>query len=258
MDFADKVVMITGASSGIGEALAVALAKKRCKLLLVARREEVLRDLADRVRSDASDVDLFVADVQQADDCHAAVEHARRRWGRLDVTILSAGLGIYRRIGEFDPVEACDLMRTNVCGVMNGVAAALPVMVKQQSGMIVGLSSLAAHFVSPVSSAYAASKAAVSTFLEGIRRGVAKHGIHVLTVEPGYILTPMTQGNKKLPFVISAEDCADRIVSGMRRGKQVLRFPWAMLMLIRISNLIPSGLMRWVVQRKAGRIVMKD
>ncbi len=258
MDLADKVVLITGASSGIGEALAVALARERCKLLLVARREEVLRDLADRIGNDAADVDVFVADVQQADDCRAAVEHARDRWGRLDVAVLSAGLGIYRRIGEFDPVEAGTMMATNVNGVMNGVAASLAVMIEQQSGMIVGLSSLAAHFVSPVSSAYAASKAAVSTFLEGIRRGVAKHGIHVLTVEPGYILTPMTQNNTKLPFVISAEDCAARIVRGMRRDKQVLRFPWAMLMLIRISNLVPSGLMRWVVQRKAGRIVMKD
>jgi short-subunit dehydrogenase len=142
--------------------------------------------------------------------------------------------------------------------VMNGVGAVLPQMIEQRSGMIVGLSSLAAHFVSPVSSAYAASKAAVSTFLEGIRRGVGKHNVRVLTVEPGYIRTPMTAKNKHLPFMIESDDCAARIVRAIRRERNVLRFPLPMLWAIRLSSLMPSGFMRWVVQRKAGRIVLRE
>jgi len=257
MDLSNQVVLITGASSGIGEALAVALARERCRLLLVARRGEVLEALADRVRGDAADVEVCVADVGDPEQCRAAAGRAVEKWGRLDAAVLSAGLGIYRRIHEFDPAEAGEMMAVNVNGVMNCTAAVLPIMIEQQSGMIVGLSSLAAHFVSPVSSAYAASKAAVSMFLEGVRRGVGKHGIGVLTVEPGYIRTPMTASNKNLPFLIEADDCAARIVRAMKRRRNVVRFPLPMLWLIRLSNLVPSGLMRWVVQRKAGRIVMK-
>lgn len=258
MDLTDKVVLITGASSGIGEQLAMQLARLRCRLLLVARRGEVLEALADRIRSDAADVDVFVADVQNTDEVEAAVRKAKDKWGRLDMVILSAGLGIYRRIHEFDPAEACRLMNVNVHGVVNGVGAALPVMIEQQSGMIVGISSLAAHFVSPVSSAYAASKAAVSTFLEGIGRGAGKYGIDVLTVEPGYIRTPMTANNKKLPFVIEADDCAARIIRAIRKRKMVYRFPWQMMLMIRITRIFPRILMRWVVQRKAGRIVLRQ
>ncbi len=257
-DLSEKVVLITGASSGIGEALAVELARARCQLMLVARREEVLRGLADRIRADAADVEVFVADVGKADQCAAAVDRTIAKWGRVDVAILSAGLGIYRRIHEFDAVEAGGMIHTNVNGIIYCVGALLPVMIKQQSGMIVGLSSLAAHFVSPVSSAYAASKAAVSTFLEGVRRGVGKHGIHVLTVEPGYIRTPMTAKNKHLPFIIKADEAARRIVRGIRREKQVLRFPWIMMMSIRLSALMPKNFMRWVVQRKAGGVVMRE
>lgn len=258
MELTDKVVLITGASSGIGEALAVALARHRCRLLLVARRKEVLEALAERVRPDAADVDVFVADVRDPEQCVAAARKAVEKWGRIDVAALSAGLGIYRRIHEFDAAEAGNMMVTNVNGVMNGVAAVLPQMLKQQSGTIVGLSSLAAHFVSPVSSAYAASKAAVSLFLEGIRRGVGKHNIRVLTVEPGYIRTPMTAKNKHLPFMMEADECAERIVRGIRRRRNILRFPKPMLWAIRLSALMPSGFMRWVVQRKAGRIVLRE
>ncbi|MBN1345141.1 MAG: SDR family NAD(P)-dependent oxidoreductase [Phycisphaerae bacterium] len=257
MDLSQKVVLITGASSGIGEALAVALARHHCRLLLVARRGDVLNALADRLRPDADDVDVFVGDVVDADQCAAAVEKAVAKWGRIDVAILSAGLGIYRRVHEFEPAEAARMIQVNVNGVVNCVGALLPVMIRQQSGVIVGLSSLAAHFVSPVSAAYAASKAAVSTFLEGIGRGVGKYGIHVLTVEPGYIRTPMTRNNKKLPFIIEADDCAARIIRGIRRKRTLLRFPWQMMLLIRLTRIVPRILMRWVVQRKAGRIVMR-
>ncbi len=257
MDLSDKVVLITGASSGIGEALSVALARAGCRLLLVARREEVLTALADRIRADAADVDIAVADIGDPDQCVAAVTKAVEKWGRIDVAILSAGLGVYRRIHEFDAAEAGQMIHTNVNGIVYCVGALLPVMIRQESGMIVGLSSLAAHFVSPVSAGYSASKAAVSMFLEGIRRGVGKYGIRVLTVEPGYIRTPMTAKNKHLPFLIEAEDCAARIVRGIRRGRNVMRFPWQMLLMIRLGKLIPSGLMRWVVQRKAGKIVLR-
>lgn len=257
MELKDKVVIITGASSGIGEALAILLAGHGCKLLLVARRKEVLESLAERIRPDAADVAVFVADVCDPEQCSAAAAAAVEKWGRIDITILSAGMGTYRRLHEFDAAECGDMINVNVNGVINGVGAVLPTMMEQKSGTIVGLSSLAAHFVSPISSGYAASKAAVSTFLEGIRRGVGKYNINVLTIEPGYIRTPMTRKNKKLPFIIEAEDCAERIIRGIRGRKTVLRFPWAMLMMIRLSNLVPSGLMRWVVQRKAGRIVMR-
>ena len=257
MDLTDKVVLITGASSGIGEALALALARHRCRLLLVARRGEVLKALADRVRSDAADVEVFIGDVIDTDQCAAAVASAVEKWGRIDIAVLSAGLGIYRRIHEFDAAEAAQMIQVNVNGIINCVGALLPVMIRQESGMIVGVSSLAAHFVSPVSSAYAASKAAVSTFLEGVGRGVGKYGIHVLTVEPGYIRTPMTQKNKNLPFLIEADDCAARIIRGIRRKRTMLRFPWQMMFLIRLTRIVPRILMRWVVQRKAGRIVMR-
>jgi len=244
IDLSGKTVLITGASSGIGEALAVALARERCRLLLVARRREVLQALADRIRSSAADVDIFVADVRDAGQCAAAVGRAVEKWDRIDVAILSAGVGVYRRVHEFDAVEAGDLIAVNVTGLIYCVGALLPVMLRQQAGMIVGLSSLAGHFVSPVSSVYSASKAAVTTFLKGMRLGLRRHGIGVLTVEPGYVHTPMTAQNKRMPFVISADDAAERIVRAIRQGRSVLRFPWPMTIAARLAGCLPEILAR--------------
>ncbi len=242
MDPSGKVVLITGASSGIGEALAEALARAGAKLLLVARREEVLRGIAKRLRAAQAEVEVFPGDVRDARQMGEAVACAVRTWGRLDIVILSAGLGVYQRITEFDPVPAGDLIAVNVNGVINGVGAALPVMLKQKSGMIVGISSLAAHFSTPLSAAYSASKAAVSNFLTGIRMGSQRHGVNVLIVEPGFIRTPMTEGNKRMPFLLEASQAADRIIRAIRSDKRLLRFPLPMAMLVKLITLLPSSL----------------
>jgi short-subunit dehydrogenase len=244
MDLKDKVVLITGASSGIGEALAVGLAREGCRVLLMGRRGDVLAKLADRVRPQAADVDVFIGDVRDAGQCVAAVNQAVEKWGRLDIAVLSAGVGYYMRVHEFDVAKANETIAINVSGIINCVGAAMPVMIRQKSGMIVGLSSLAAYFVVPIAASYAASKAAVTSFLTGMQLGLMRHGVDVLIVEPGYVRTPMTAQNKRMPFLIEADDAADRIIRAIRQRKKLLRFPWAMVQLVRLVRLLPQALAR--------------
>jgi short-subunit dehydrogenase len=243
-DLAGRVVLITGASSGIGEALAVALAHEGCRLLLMARREAVLKTLAERIRPQAADVEVYAADVRDPVQCSGAVARALEKWGRLDIVILSAGIGVYQRISEFDAVTCGDLIAVNVNGVINGVGAALPVLRRQKAGMIVGISSIAAHLAYPISAAYAGSKAAVSTFLRGIQIGLKRDGVRVLIVEPGYIRTPMTASNRHMPMLMEADELARRILRAIRRNKGVLRTPWPMYLMVKMIGLWRDVLIR--------------
>ncbi len=244
MELRGKTVLITGASSGIGEALAVLLAKEGCRLLLVARRGEALQALADRIRPDAADVDVFVADVRDAERCAAATARMVEKWGRVDIAILSAGVGTFQRVNEFDASTANDIIGVNVTGVINGVAAVLPTMIRQRTGMIVGISSIAAHIVAPYSAAYSASKAAVSTLLRGLQLGLKRHGVKILIVEPGFVRTPMTAGNKRMPFLMEVDEAARRIVRALRREKGLIRFPWLMYAIVKCMSVWRDGLAR--------------
>jgi len=184
-DINGKIIAITGASSGIGEATAELLAARGAKVVLGARREEPLRALAQRLGPDAA---YRVTDVRRREDVEALVALARERHGRLDVLINNAGVGPISRLDALRVDDWEDMIDINLKGVLYGIAAALPVFDEQRSGHLVITSSTAAHRIVPTMAVYAATKTAVNVVAEGLRQE-AGPGVRVSVVTPGYIAT---------------------------------------------------------------------
>ncbi len=242
-DWKEKVVLITGASSGIGRALAVELGKRGARLGLTARREAELLAVAEEVRRGGGEALALPCDVRHPDAVRAAAERVREQWGRVDVLVANAGMSTTTAGTRLDAGEAGDVISINVLGVVNSVAAVLPDMLKRGSGHLVAISSLASYRGMPKSGAYSASKAAVSTFFESLRVDLRKSGIAVTVIHPGFIRTPMTAGRKKkLPFLLEVEDAACRIVKAIERRARTYAFPWQLASLVRVIRHMPGAL----------------
>ena len=241
-EWKDKVVFVTGASSGIGRALAVELGKRGARLGLLARREEELLKTAEAVERADGRALAVAADVRDAEAVRAAVERVRGLWGRVDVLIANAGMATVRGATELRADEAGDLITVNVIGVVNSVAAVLPDMIRRKSGHLVAISSLAAYRGLPKSAAYSASKAAVSTFFESLRVDLRRSGIDVTVIHPGFIRTPLTAQRKKLPFLLEVDDAACRIIRAVERRARTYAFPWQLAAVVRVIKHLPGRL----------------
>jgi NADP-dependent 3-hydroxy acid dehydrogenase YdfG len=183
-----KVVAITGASGGIGEATALLLAERGARVVLGARRDDRLRDLVARIEAKGGDAACVATDVTRQADLGALVALARERFGRLDVLVSNAGIGL---ISPLDDVRVGDweaMVDVNLKGVLYGVAAALPVFREQGGGHFVNVVSTAGLRIVPGQAVYAATKNAVRTLSEGLRQE-AGESVRVTVVSPGYVRT---------------------------------------------------------------------
>lgn len=186
---AGKVALVTGASSGIGEATAVALAAQGAYVSIVARRADRLYKVASRISAGDELVLPIVADVTDAAQAKNAVVHTAEHWGHLDILVNNAGITL---IGPVDslPVEDWQgMVNLNILGVLYCTHAALPIMRLQGNGHIVNISSLAGRQVNQDTAVYSATKFAVEAFSEGLRQQVCKDKIRVTTIEPGAVST---------------------------------------------------------------------
>jgi NADP-dependent 3-hydroxy acid dehydrogenase YdfG len=188
---AGKVVVITGASSGIGEATAKHLAAGGALVSLGARRKERLDALAEEILQAGGTVHTAVTDVVRRGDVEALVHGAREAFGRVDVIINNAGL---MPLSPFERLKVDDwdrMIDVNVKGVLYGIAAVLPLMKQQKSGHIINVSSVAGHKVRPGNSVYAATKHAVRVISEGLRMEVKPYGIRTTIISPGAVATEL-------------------------------------------------------------------
>lgn len=191
----DKVVLITGASSGLGESSARLLAGRGAKLVLVARRAERLEQLVNEIRAAGGDAVYQVADVSRAADLVAAVKLAVSQYGRLDVMINNAGLMAIAPMSECRTDEWDRMIDINIKGVLYGIAAALPVFEAQQSGHFINISSVAGIKVfSPGGTVYSGTKFAVRAISEGLRHEVGGH-IRTTTILPGAVESELKHGS---------------------------------------------------------------
>ncbi|WP_404401015.1 SDR family oxidoreductase [Idiomarina seosinensis] len=187
----EKVVIITGASSGLGEATAKMLASKGARLVLAARREERLKKLVEHIKEQGGEAIYRTVDVTYRDQVEALAEAARNEFGRIDVLINNAGLMPLAPLDEVKVDEWDQMIDVNIKGVMYGVGAVLPTMRKQKSGHIINLSSVAGHVVFPGSAVYCATKFAVKAISEGIRQE-SEGEIRATNISPGAVATELT------------------------------------------------------------------
>jgi short-subunit dehydrogenase len=236
----DKVVMITGASSGIGRGLAIALGTKGAKLGLVARRVEALAELVTEIESIGGKALALPADVESAESMRAAADQLRAQFGPIDLLIANAGIGPTRDAAKFSAEEVGNVISVNVIGASNSVAAVLPQMVEQGSGQLAVISSLAAYRGLPRSAAYCASKAAVSAFFESLRLDLAPRGVDVTIIHPGFIKTPLTAGREaEMPFLMELDDAVNKMVRAIEKRRKRYSFPWQLATIVRAGMIMP-------------------
>src|SRR5829696_7550883 len=256
MTWDGKVVLLTGASSGIGEGLALALAKRGAILGLLARRREMLDDLARRCKDAGGTARVFAADVTDAASVRAAADEMRSEFGHIDILIANAGIGgNNRETRSLEPDAVKKLIDINLLGAVNSVHAVLPEMLERGSGQLVAISSLAGFRGLPNSAAYSASKAGMTAFFESVRLDVQHRGVDVTIIQPGFIKTPLTAGREnKMPFLMELDDAIRLIIRAIERKKKFAAFPWQLATIVRAGRVFPA----WLYDRVAGRARFRE
>jgi short-subunit dehydrogenase len=251
MDWRDKTIFLTGASSGIGEALAIDLAKRGATLGLVARREDLLNDLKVRCEAAGARAAVFPCDVIDAEALQNAAKQFREEFGRIDIMIANAGIGGNdEKTRAYDPASVKKLVGINLLGAVNSIHAVVGDMIERRSGHLVAVSSLAGFRGLPKSAAYSASKAAMTAFFESVRLDHAKHGIDVTIIQPGFIKTPLTSGRaNKMPFIMELEEAIPHFVSAIEKKKKFHAFPFPLSWVVKLGRVMPA----WLYDQVAGR-----
>ncbi len=234
-------VVITGASSGLGEYLAIELGRRGYSLGLIARRKEQLEQVAEKVRATGAKAAVAAADVTDREAVHAAIRGLEAEFGPTGIVIANAGTGIVTSGARFNAQKIGDLMRLNFDGVMYAFEAVLPAMMERKSGQIVAVSSLAGYRGLPGNGAYGASKAAVTTMMQALSTELRPQGIIVTTIHPGFVRTPLTDKNRfKMPFLMEPERAAQIMADGIEGKRRTINFPWQMGILMRALQAVPA------------------
>jgi len=256
MDWKNKVVFLTGASSGIGEALALAIAKRGATLGLVARREELLKELADKCERNGGKARYFAVDVTDAKSVADAAESLRDEFDKIDVLIANAGIGGNNsETRNLNPQAVAQVININLLGAVNAVSAVLPAMLENKSGQLVAISSLAGFRGLPKSAAYSASKAGMTAFFESVRLDVQTKGVAVTIIQPGFIKTPLTSGrNNKMPFLMELEDSIPHFLRAIEKRKRFAAFPWQLATFVRLGKIFPA----WLYDRIFGNAQFRE
>jgi len=239
-------VFITGASSGLGAALAQYYAQQGRVLGLLARRSDRLQALAERLPGDHH---LYVVDVCDRPALHAAAQDFIHKVGRVDIVIASAGISAGTLTEQKDDFEVFRLIfDTNVLATVSTFESFVPHMQQAGSGSLVGIASVAGVRGLPGAGAYSASKSAVVTYCESLRLELKPFGVHVVTIAPGYVKTEMTAQNPySMPFLMDADAFADRAARAITQRKSYIVIPWQMGIVGKIMRLLPN----WLYDRVA-------
>jgi short-subunit dehydrogenase len=251
--FANQVVLITGAASGIGRQLALTLAAEGAAVAAVDLRPEPLTALMAELAGKANA--WAVADVTDPTGLNSAVAQLSERLGPADILIANAGIGIETTALNFRAEDIEALVRVNLIGVANSVGAVLPAMLARGSGHLVALSSLASYRGLPRMAGYCASKAGVSALMDSLRFELRPQGIAVTTVCPGWIRTPLTaQFDTPMPAMLEVEDAARRIVKAIRRRRAHVAFPASSAFRVRLLRWLPARWGDWLIGRMLRRL----
>jgi short-subunit dehydrogenase len=246
------LVFITGASSGIGQALAARYLQAGWRLALVARRGEALRAWAAQQGLDAARCVVYEADVQQIDSIVAAGRACIEAQGVPEVVIANAGISVGVDTGDRGDIDALrDTFATNAVGVAATFHPFVEPMRQRRRGRLVGIASVAAIRGLPGHGAYCGSKAAVVAYCESLRGECRPFGVQVVTLLPGYIATPLTARNPyPMPFLMTAEAFAGQAFSAIEAGTSYRVIPWQMAIVAKLLRVLPNA---WFDRVMAGR-----
>jgi short-subunit dehydrogenase len=238
---------ITGASSGLGRGLALNYATSGATVGLCARRAELLAELARDIEARGAKALVYAVDVADTAAMARSASDFVAQAGGIDLVIANAGIGIPHGIlaGHSEPIA--QLMRINVIGVTNTVVPFVPAMVKQHSGDLVAISSVAGHRGMPGRAAYGASKAAVISFMDALRMDLHGTGVHAMAICPGFVHTPMTAKLGKMPFAIDTDEAVALMHRAIERRDDTFTFPWQMRLISPVLRHAPE----WLVRRLA-------
>ena len=238
-----EVAAITGASSGLGEEMARQLARQGFRVGITARRAVELGRVAEQIRAEGGIVCVAPADASDPAGTRAALARIGRQLGPIDLLIANAGVGIGNPARGFSALDFDRMVRVNLTGAAVAIEAVLPAMIGRGRGQIVGISSLAGFRGLPGSAGYSATKAGLSALLEGLRPELARLGVAVTVVHPGYVRTPMTElSAHPMPFLMDPGPAVSLILRGIAKRKTRVDFPWQMAALLRIVRLLPDAI----------------
>jgi len=247
-----KVVIVTGASSGIGEATAREFGREGAKVVLAARRVEKLQALADEINKLGTNAETFVvqADLSKLEDIQALVSKTLEKFGRIDILVNNAGFGRLDWLENLDPVKDIQAqIDVNLMGVIQTTRQVLPTMIEQRSGSIINMCSMAGLIATPTYSIYAASKHAVHGFSEALRREVKPWGIDVSLIYPGGVVTEFashagikrkTKATTPRFMLLTAEQVGQAVVKLVRRPRRMWIIPWLWSVTVFMNRFFPG------------------
>ncbi len=259
-DVRGKVALVTGASSGIGEALARALARQGAKVALVARRGERLESIARELTQSGHAAQACVCDVRSAASITQAAAAVRSAWGEIDLLVNSAGYARHILFADHDPEDIQEMMLTNYMGTVRWIKEVLPAMRSRRSGWIVNVSSFAGKIGQADEVAYSASKFAVTGLSEGLSQELAPLGIHVLCVYPTLVRTEMFTPEvlARMPDAagtfIEPDEFARHTLRALAKGRSQAVIPRHMKGPIILNTLFPQWMGRMVGRVKLGAL----
>lgn len=239
----NKVVLITGASTGIGRELAKQFAKEGCKLALLARGIENLQQTEVEVSMLTKNVNSFKCDVSNLPSIKTVLTEIKQIYESIDIAVLNAAVSFKNKWGVTDAEEAEEVVDTNILGMVYYFQELTEDFISRGGGIFVGISSLADVRGFPGSGIYCASKAAATVFLESKRIELRPYNIKVITVKPGFVRTPMTKKNKHyMPFLMKPEKASEIILKGIKKEKQLIQFPFPTVIGAKLLKILPDSL----------------
>lgn len=245
-----RTAFVTGASSGIGRAVSERLAAHGTHVVLAARRESLLQEVRAGIEAAGGRAEVCVLDVGDAPAVRSAVREADERLDGLELVWANAGTGAARHALKLDPEEVDRVVGVNVRGAVATLLAGLDAMKERDRGTLAATTSLAGVLPMPTSGAYSASKAFLTTFLSTLSIDLARTGMRVCELRPGFVETDMTAGNDfHMPFLWSLDRAADRCTASLEASRRVDAFPWPLYLPLRILRALPDPLWRAVAGR---------
>lgn len=243
-------VWLTGASSGIGEALAHELARRGARVAMTARSADKLTEIQNSISDSGGVAASFPGDVRDLAQMKRVVSEIEALFGPIDVAIPNAGTHVFTIPENFDSHEYLELMNLNFGGMLHCIEAVLPGMLVRGRGAIAPVASLAGYRGLPRAAAYGASKSAMIHFLESIRFHLVRKGITISIVNPGFVKTPLTDKNDfKMPFLVDAPTAARIICDGIQKGKREIAFPFPFNWILKFARSLPAPVYEILVNR---------